>query len=229
MQPTKTIVVTGGNRGIGLEICRQLAEQGHRVVLASRDLEKGRAAAASLRGEVVPMALDLADPNSILAFAARLDAELPHLDVLVNNAGIIGSRRGLTTAPTEEVLELMQVNSEGPLRLTQLLLPLLHRAQGARIVNVSSLMGQLAALGGSHAAYRLSKAAMNAWTIQLAGELQAKGISVNAMCPGWVQTEMGGKSAPRTVAQGADTVVWLATAEKVPTGKFLHDRKVEAW
>jgi NAD(P)-dependent dehydrogenase (short-subunit alcohol dehydrogenase family) len=229
MSASKTILVTGGNRGIGLEICKTLAAQGHSVILGSRDLEKGKAAAARLKGNLQARQLDMADPESIRALAAALEKELPHLDVLINNAGIISSSKGSLTVGMDELQATMQTNYYGPFLLSQLMVPLLRKSKSGRIVNVSSGMGALADLRGGYAAYSLSKTALNAMTIMMASELRGENVLVNAMCPGWVRTDMGGANANRSVEQGADTAVWLATADKVPTGKFLRDRKEISW
>ena len=226
---SKIIVVTGGNRGIGQEICRQLAGMGHRVILCSRDLEKGKAAAAGMKGNVEVRVLDVGDEASIRQFAAELARDYERIDGLVNNAGVLPNSKGTMEVSMEEFRAVFEPNYFGPFLLSKLLVPLLRKSKGGRIVNLSSQMGGLDALSGGYAAYRLSKAAINALTLLMASELRSDGISVNAMCPGWVKTDMGGRGAPRSVEQGADTAVWLMTADQVPTGKFLSDRKVRAW
>lgn len=229
MAPAKIIAVTGGNRGIGQEICRQLAAQGHHVLLCSRDLEKGRAAAEAMQGRVEEWQLDVGDEDSIHKFATEVAQRYSHLDALVNNAGILLNSKGALRVNMEEMRSTFETNFFGPMLLSQLLAPMLRKAVSGRIINVSSEMGALKSLHSGYAAYRLSKAALNAMTILMAHELHGEGISVNAMCPGWVKTDMGGKGAVRSVAQGADTAVWLATATAVPTGKFLRDRKEIPW
>jgi NAD(P)-dependent dehydrogenase (short-subunit alcohol dehydrogenase family) len=222
------ILVTGGNRGIGLETCRQLAALGHTVLLGSRDHAKGQAAAATLSGNVQAVQLDMDDSASIAALAADLAARFGHLDVLINNAAVISTIPAATVAEAE-MKRVFQTNFHGPHALITALLPLLRRSPQGRIINLSSGMGALEDLTGGYAAYRLSKTALNALTILLANELRNEGVLVHAMCPGWVKTDMGGAGAQREVSQGADTAVWLATAPDTGTGKFWRDRKVIRW
>lgn len=228
MSTARTILVTGANRGIGLETCRQLAAQGHTVLLGSRDLAKGQSAAAQLPGHVTAVQLDMDDPASIARLAADLQRDHGHLDVLINNAAVI-SQPAATTVGDEEMKRVFQTNFHGPHALIRALLPLLRRSTQGRIINLSSGMGALDDLTGGYAAYRLSKTALNALTILLSNELRGDGILVHAMCPGWVKTDMGGKGAHREVSQGADTAVWLATTPDPGTGKFWRDRKVIRW
>lgn len=222
--------MSGANRGIGLEVCRQLGKQGHRVLLGARDLGKGEEAAARLRAEgigVEPVALDVADPDSI----ARLAAEGHEVDVLVNNAGVYRDDGQRPLDLDEDVLRAtLETNLYGALRLAQALAPGMAARGWGRIANVSSGMGQLAEMGGGGLAYRVSKAGLNVVTRVLANELLGRGVKVNSACPGWVQTRMGGDTAPRTVEQGADTIVWLATLpDDGPTGGFFRDRQPIAW
>ncbi|PYT11030.1 MAG: short-chain dehydrogenase [Acidobacteria bacterium] len=237
--PRKIAAVTGGNRGIGLETCRQLAKRGLKVVLAARDEAKGRAAAQRLRDEdldVDPARLDVADDESVRRFAEFLRKTYGRVDVLVNNAGIMidtndswsdGAASALK-AKVETIRQTMETNAYGALRVIQALLPLMPR-DGARIINVSSGMGQLTDMNGGWAGYRMSKTALNALTRIFADELKDTGIRVNSICPGWVKTDMGGAGATRTTEQGADTIVWLATERQVPTGGFFRDRKPIPW
>ena len=232
-------VVTGANRGIGFETCRQLARRGMTVVLAARDEARGRAAADSLGREGLDVRfarLDVADPESVGAFARFMQKEHGRVDVLVNNAGIMLEKHDSAGFPTvfeariETLRETMETNVYGALRVVQALRPLLpDRGDGARIINVSSGMGQLTDMNGGYAAYRISKAGLNALTRILADELKGTAIRVNSICPGWVKTEMGGEGAHRTTEQGADTIVWLATEPSVPTGGFFRDRKAIPW
>jgi len=224
----KIILVTGGNRGIGLGICKELAGQGHTVLLGSRTLDQGVSAASSLAGEIQVLKLDVTEEADIVRAVKYITDHHGQLDVLINNAGIISTGTGATFSEAREVKRVMETNFYGAWRVAQLMLPLLEKSREARIINMSSGMGALDDLDGGYAAYRMSKSALNALTILLANELRGK-ISVNAMCPGWVRTEMGGADASRSIEQGADTAVWLATAEKIPTGKFFRDRKVISW
>ncbi len=237
--PRKIAVVTGGNRGIGFETCRQLAKRGMKVVLAARDEAKGRASAQRLHDEgldVDPIRLDVTDEGSVRQFADSVRKTCGRVDVLVNNAGIMidtkdswsESASSVLKAKVETIRTTMETNAYGALRVTQALLPLMPR-DGARIINVSSGMGQLTEMNGGRAAYRMSKTALNALTRIFADELKDTGIRVNSICPGWVKTEMGGAGATRTTEQGTDTIVWLATENQVPTGGFFRDRKPIPW
>ncbi len=230
----KIVLVTGGNRGIGLEICRQLAEKGATVILTARDENKGAAARDALAKSGFSVGfqpLDVADSASIQALKNQLENEYGRLDVLINNAGIgVGNKKALD-ADFAEVKEIMATNFYGPWELTVALLPLLRKSKDARVINMSSGMGALDSLpAGSYAGYRLSKTSLNGLSMMLAGELGSENIAVNAMCPGWVRTGMGGQSAPRSVEQGADTAAWLALeASRKITGKFFRDRKEIPW
>ena len=234
----RVALVSGANRGIGLEVVRQLAKLGMTAVLGSRDRKKGAAAEAKLVSEGIEaplVALDVTDANSVASAVAHVHARFGRIDVLVNNAGIAldGSRSPVSSVlevSPEIVARTLDANTLGPLRLIQAVVPLM-RAQGyGRIVNVSSGLGQISAMGGSWPGYRMSKTALNALTRIVAAEVGSANIKVNAMSPGWVRTDMGGPSAPRSVAQGADTIVWLATLpDDGPTGLFFEDRKPIAW
>ena len=212
-------LVTGGNRGIGLEVCRQLAERGHDVVMGSRDVERGRAAGL----DVEVRKLDVADPASIAALA------LDRCDVLVNNAAIhYDTWQHAATADLAVVTEALEVNLLGAWRMTQALLPLLRRSPHGRVVNVSSGAGSITTMsGGGAPAYCVSKAALNAMTRLLAADLRP--ILVNAVCPGWVATDMGGPGG-RPVSEGAAGIVWAATLpDDGPTGGFFRDERPIAW
>ena len=226
-------LVTGANRGIGLEVCRQLAQHGYAVVLGSRDAGKGERAVAALGPEghtVRPYQLDVTDPGSIERARARVAAEFDRLDVLVNNAAILyDTWQRVLDADLAQVREALETNTFGGWSMVRAFLPLLRRSQHARVVNVSSEAGSLAAMGGGTPAYSLSKAALNALTRMLAAELRREGILVNAVCPGWVATDMGG-SGGRPVAAGAASVVWAATLpDDGPTGGFFRDGRPLPW
>jgi NAD(P)-dependent dehydrogenase (short-subunit alcohol dehydrogenase family) len=227
MNPPRTALVTGANRGIGLEVCRQLAALGLRVMLTARDLSKAQEAARSVRssGDIVPVRLDVTDPVSIRTLAGE------HVDVLVNNAGIlVDEDTGLLDLTADDLRATFETNLFAPIAVSQLFVPgMISRGYG-RIVNVSSQAGQLTSMGTYAPAYSMSKAALNAFTRQLAAATKGTGVLVNSACPGWVRTDMGGPGAPRSVEQGADTIVWLATlGAKGPTGGFFSDRKAIAW
>lgn len=238
MAEPRIALVTGANRGIGLEIVRQLARQGLIVVLGARDVEKGKTAAATLASEGLEAAvvgLDVTDEASVRDAIATVVDRQGRIDVLVNNAGILEEGfspedSSVLDAPVERVLETYQTNTVGPLRLIQAVVPHMQRCGYGRIVNVSSGAGQLADMLGGFPAYRMSKAALNALTRITAAELGPGDIKINAMCPGWVRTEMGGPNATRPVEKGAETAVWLATLPADgPTGGFFRDMKPIAW
>jgi len=229
MEETKIILVTGANRGIGLEICRQLASAGHRVILTARDEEKGRSAAASISGQVQFFRVDMADPASFKDVQNYIAGQFGYLDVLINNAGIMSSSLGFDQAVPDEIHRVMETNLFGVIGLTQALLALLQKSSAGRIINISSGMGALNDMAGGYAGYRLSKTALNSFTAVLAADLSATKIRVNSMCPGWVKTDMGGSGAHRPVEKGAETAVWLATAGQIPNGKFLRDKTVIDW
>jgi len=227
----RVALVSGGNRGIGLETCRQLAERSLTVILGSRDEESGRAAAEGLSGDVVVHQLDVADGKSVDRLATFVEDEFGRLDVLVNNAGISNDegQRGID-ADLDRVREALEANLLGAWRLCEVAIPLMQRNGYGRIVNISTGLAALEDMGGGSPAYRVSKTALNALTRILASELCGSGILVNSVCPGWVQTDMGGSRAPRPVEAGADTPVWAATLpNNGPTGGFFRDRRPIHW
>ncbi|HEY9876909.1 MAG TPA: SDR family oxidoreductase [Leptolyngbyaceae cyanobacterium] len=231
----RVALVTGANRGLGLETARQLAQQNIRVIIGSRDPEQGEAAAAQLKqqgGATVAHPLDVTNEDSIKKLSQFLESEFGRVDILVNNAGIMPDRSGGSVFSTEleSIREAMETNVYGPILLAQTLVPAMKQQNYGRIVNVSSGLGQLAEMGGGYTAYRLSKTALNAATRILADEVGGSNIKVNAVCPGWVQTDMGGPNAPRTPEQGADTIAWLATLpDDAPSGLFWRDRTPIPW
>jgi NAD(P)-dependent dehydrogenase (short-subunit alcohol dehydrogenase family) len=220
-------LVTGANRGIGLEVCRQLAQAGFEVILTARDAAKGEAAAAALRQEglkVTPRQIDVSDAPSIEAARDWLQRERGVLDVLVNNAAInYDTWEDVLTADFTVVEDALRTNTLGPWRTTLAFLPLLRRSPHPRVVNVSSQAGAWSSLTGGTPAYNLSKLALNGLTRMLANRLQRDRILVNAVCPGWVATDMGGAGG-RPVQDGAASVVWAALLpDGGPTGGFFRD------
>ena len=224
-------LVSGGNRGIGLEIVRQLAERGITTILGSRDEENGRAAAEGLSGNVVVHQLDVSDEESVGRLASFVEGEFGRLDVLVNNAAISNDdgQRGVD-ADLDRVKEALEANLFGAWRLCEIAIPLMRRNGYGRIVNVSTGLAALEDMGGGSPGYRVSKTALNVLTRILASELRGSGILVNAVNPGWVQTDMGGSGATRPVEDGAESLVWAATLPNSgPTGGFFRDRQPVAW
>ncbi len=238
MAAPRVALVSGANRGIGLEIVRQLARSGLTAVIGTRNAEKGLAAADTLKSEgleVTVVELDVDDEKS----AARAIAEMKRLfgrcDVLVNNAAILidgpgGFDASLFELASDVARRTFETNVLGPLHLIKAAVPLMRELRYGRIVNISSGAGQLSDMRSGFPAYRMSKAALNALTRITAAELRDVNIKVNAVCPGWVRTEMGGPNADRSVEQGAETPVWLATLpDNGPSGGFFRDKKPIPW
>jgi NAD(P)-dependent dehydrogenase (short-subunit alcohol dehydrogenase family) len=230
----RTALVTGGNRGIGLEVCRRLGGLGFRVLLAGRNRHAVHEAAALLRREgalVEPRILDVTDERGIRRLAEGVETELGGVNVLVNNAAVLlGEDETVLSAPVDEYRRSMEANVYGPLVLCQALMPGMLRRRYGRIVNVSSGAGQLASMTDYAPPYSMSKAALNALTRLLAHTGLGRNVLVNAVDPGWVRTDMGGPAAPRSVDEGADTIVWCATLpDGGPTGSFFHDRRAMPW
>ena len=223
-------LVTGANRGIGLEVARGLGRDGMRVLLGSRDAARGEAAAAELRDEgldITPVELDVADPGAMAAVGPAVEAAGGRLEVLVNNAGVYPTGRA-SRIDFGVVEETWQANAAGAWRVAVAAIP--YMDAGARIVNVSSGAGSLTTMDGSMPAYNVSKAALNAITRVLAADLEGRGILVNSVCPGWVRTDMGGAGASRSVEEGAGSVLWAARlAPDGPTGGFFRDGHPVPW
>lgn len=236
---SRVALVTGANRGIGLAAAGTLARHGFKVVMTARDPHRGEAARQTLEDSGLGVELRLLDivrDAEIRALARWLRTAHGRLDVLVNNAGIMTESRRAEDSHSADplkvsprvLLEHFNVNTLGAVRLIQAVVPLMP--DDGRIVNISSGMGQLAHMNGGYLAYRLSKTALNAATIVFANELRPRGIGVYAVCPGWVQTRMGGSRAPRSPREGADTIAWLATARPAPeSGRFYRNRRVLEW
>jgi NAD(P)-dependent dehydrogenase (short-subunit alcohol dehydrogenase family) len=231
----RVALVTGANRGIGYEICRQLGRAGHAVALTARDETRGGAAACRLRQEGLPVrfyALDVTAPEAARRVAAAVESELGRLDALVNNAAIaIDARACLATVDLAVMRQTLETNLLGALACCQAFLPMMRRQQYGRIVNVSSGRGSFSRLATGGAGYRISKTALNALTVILADELAGTNVLVNAMTPGWVRTRLGGLlKAPRSIQEGAETAVWLATLpDGGPHGKFFKERQELPW
>ncbi|MDZ3837305.1 MAG: SDR family NAD(P)-dependent oxidoreductase [Rhodospirillales bacterium] len=231
MAAKSRVLVTGGNRGIGLAIVERFAKEGHSVLLAARDLAAGEAEASRLRAEsldVRALRLDVGEEASVEAALAELDGAAAQVSVLVNNAGILPEGT-LLDMPWADVAASFAVNVMGPLRVARGLAPAMAERGYGRIVNVSSGWGSFAEGLDGPGVYGVTKAALNALTVRLARELP-EAVKVNAMCPGWVRTRMGGAGAPRTPEEAADTAYWLGTlADDGPSGGFFRDRRLIAW
>lgn len=227
----RIVLVTGANRGIGLAIARQLAELGNQVLLGSRAAKAGEDAANSLRRlglDVEPVHIDLTAAATIDAAISTIEKTGRQVDALVNNAGVL-HEKPLLELTDEEIADSISVHLAGPLRLIRALAPNMIARGYGRIVNLSSGWGSFAERLGGPGMYGVTKAALNALTVRLAKELPPA-VKVNAMCPGWVRTRMGGEDATRSPDEGADTAVWLATLpEDGPTGGFFRDRKPIEW
>jgi NAD(P)-dependent dehydrogenase (short-subunit alcohol dehydrogenase family) len=232
-QDAKIALVTGGNRGLGFETGRQLAELGHTVVLGSRDPARGADAVGKLEtlGLVAEsVALDVTHAGSATDAVDEVISRHGRLDVLVNNAGIRLDMGRLLDAADDVMTEMLAVNVVAQLRMAQLVVPHMQQNGYGRIVNVSSMLGQMSSMGGGQGTYRVSKACLNAVTNMLAVDIGPGPVKINSASPGWTRTDMGGSSAARSVEEGADTIVWLATLPPSgPTGGFFHDRKLIDW
>jgi NAD(P)-dependent dehydrogenase (short-subunit alcohol dehydrogenase family) len=228
-------LVTGAGRGIGLEVCRQLSKKGHRVILTARDAARGLAALEVLeRDEAVAdfHVLDVTDPSSAAKTRDDVMRAYGRLDVLINNAGVLLEDWGdsALTTPLDTFHKTLDANFFGALHMCQAFVPVMKKQGHGRVVNVSSEAGQLEGMAAGAAAYRVSKTALNALTRNLGLEMEGTDVLVNAACPGWVRTDMGGAAAPRTPQQGADGIVWLATLPKGgPQGGFFQDKKRLPW
>jgi NAD(P)-dependent dehydrogenase (short-subunit alcohol dehydrogenase family) len=223
----RTVLITGANRGLGFNLASVLARRGWTIYIGARQLSDAVDAAETLAGhDVHPLQLDVTNEADLAAVAAL---NLP-IDVLINNAGVAAAWNGLADAPSSELLDSFMTNALGPFRLTQMLAPAMAARGWGRVVNVSSGMGGITEMGAGAPAYRISKAALNAVTKVAAEELKGSGVLVNAVCPGWIATRMGGENAPRSVADGVASVLWaIDQADDGATGKFLRDGVELAW
>lgn len=227
--------MTGANRGLGFETARQLVSNGLYVVLSGRDgtaLERARRNLAEEgQRRAVTVQMDVSSVESITAARRALTAQVGRVDVLVNNAAVLlGENDDVLSIPLDEYRRTFETNLFGVLEVCRAFVPEMARAGYGRIVNVSSGAGQLATMSAYAPAYSISKAALNAFTRLLAHTYRADGVLVNAVDPGWVRTDMGGPSAPRSAQEGADTIVWLATLPaEGPTGGFFRDRRPIEW
>ena len=229
-QQEKIALVTGANKGIGFEVACQLAAKGFRTFIGARNEKAGRDAAKKISERATFLKIDVSDHKSIKKAATEFERAVDHLDVLVNNAGILLDEDKTILTMTPEIFETtMRTNTLGPILIAAAFEPSLRNSSAPRIINVSSGGGQLTdGADGWAPGYCISKTALNGVTVQLATALPK--FAVNSVCPGWVRTDMGGAGANRSVEEGADTIVWLASeAPQELTGKFLRDRKEIPW
>lgn len=235
----KIALVTGANRGLGFETAKQLGLKGFKVYMASRDEQKGKAACDVLKSmgmQAEPIKMDVTKTKEIRDAVDMLKRNNEVPDVIVNNAGVFlesltetGTSTSVLIVDPVIILKTIETNTMGPLKLFQALVPLMRDKDDARIINISSGMGQLTDMGGNWPGYRMSKTSLNALTKILQAEVADSNITVNSVCPGWVKTDMGGDTAPRTVEEGVKTTIWLATMENPPAGKFFRDCQEIAW
>lgn len=232
----KTALVTGANRGLGLETARQLLNKGFFVFLGIRDMTQKDDLFKELgasENNAMAIKLDVTKTADLKTAQDQIRRAHKGLDVIVANAGVFLDPRTEKHSALEVdpiiILKSIEVNTMGPLKLFQVLVPYMIENGGGRIINISSGMGQLSEMGGHFPGYRMSKVALNALTIMLSQEHSEDGILVNSVCPGWVKTDMGGENATRTVEEGVETTIWLATADEIPSGKFFRDKKEIPW
>jgi len=237
----KIAIVTGANRGIGLEICKQLLMQGYYVVLTARNVDKGQTEVenlTSISSNIEFFKLDVQQQHDVDSLYEYINEKFSRCDVLVNNAGIFPDPRNdlenswpsILTADIETIQNGIDCNTYGTLRLCQAFIPLMKKNNYGRVVNLSSGMAQLSDMNGCCPGYRISKTAINVITRIIADELTEENILINSMCPGWVKTDMGGQDATREIPEGADTAIWLSMLpDDGPSGKFFRDRQVIPW
>ncbi len=229
----KIVLITGANRGIGLEIGKQLLANDFTVVFTMRNMAIGRPIVNDIRKEYKKAwfhQLDVSEEQSIADVVTYIDEACERIDVLINNAAILHDENHASVQVSlKDMRETMETNLYGPMMVTRAMIPFLKRSDDPRVINLSSTMGQLSTMGAGYGAYRISKTALNALTVIQSKELASDGIKVNSMCPGWVKTEMGGPNAIRSLEEGTETVVWLATSGNIPSGKFFKDKKEIPW
>jgi NAD(P)-dependent dehydrogenase (short-subunit alcohol dehydrogenase family) len=230
----RVALVTGANRGMGLETCRQLLARGLRVVLAGRDegaAERARRSLGDASRNAMAVRVDVTDPESIEAAHRTVVERFGGVDVLVNNAAVLLLENAdVLSIPADAFRQTFETNLFGAIEVCRAVVPTMAERGYGRVVNVSSGAGQLASMSTYAPAYSMSKAALNAFTRILAASYRDRGVLANAVDPGWVRTDMGGPSAPRSLEQGVETTVWLATLPSDgPSGGFFHDRRKIAW
>lgn len=236
MDADKVALVTGGNRGLGLETCRSMAAAGYRVLMGCRDLDAGIETVQSLENDRInAVQLDVSSQQDIDNLVRLIQTQYGKLDVLINNAGVLldaklGQPASIVDADVDVLMQTLRINTVAPIAIINAMLPLMEVVDDARIINISSAMGQLSDMGSQYAGYRISKTALNAATLIFAAELDPAKFKINAVSPGWVRTDMGTDNADLSVAEGVDTTVWLATsADAKHSGGFYRNRELINW
>lgn len=243
MSSPRIALITGANKGLGLETARQLGKQGLTVLIGTRDLARGASAVQALAQDgvqAVAIPLEVTDAASIAAAVSQVTKQYGYLDILINNAGVLdyAADSGVETTSIETFRRVFETNLFGVIAVTQAFLPLLKKSASARIVNLSSILGSISEHADPNSmiypmrwpAYDASKAALNMYTVELAHTLKDSKIKVNAAHPGWVKTDMGGEQAPMEIVDGAKTAVALATIDDHgPTGGFYHRGVIMRW
>ena len=227
----KNIFVTGGNRGIGRGLVEEFSKDNN-VIFSARNTEKAQLIIDTLGGKNIDyVIMDVGDSESVQKGIKNLKSRMSSVDVLINNAGILipGLKHKIDAIDTDDdsIMETFNINTVGALRVCKAIIPLMPPM--SRIINISSGMGQMEGMGTGSLAYRLSKSALNAMTIVLSQELMVKSIKVNAICPGWVQTDMGGYDATLTVNESADSIKKFTLSDNFPNGKFLRHGEELVW
>ena len=236
MAETKIALVTGGNRGLGLATCEALVTCGYQVLMGCRTIEAGQRAASGIDSELIEVVqLDVASDKDIENLARLIETKYGRLDVLINNAGVLldaelGQPASICDATPDVIRQTLEINTVAPIAIINAVLPLMNLVDDARIVNISSGMGQMSGMGSQYAGYRISKAALNAMTLIYSLELDPQKFKINAVSPGWVRTDMGTRGADLSVEEGVDTAVWLATSDDAQhSGGFFRQRKLIDW
>lgn len=229
----KIALITGSNRGIGYATAKELLKKEYKVILTSRSQENGEKAFNKLKefGELYFHQLDVTNRESINQIVEYIENTFGQLDILINNAGInYDTWHTASNASMEEVIETMNTNLFGAWRMSQAIISIMKKQGYGNIVNVSSGAGAFNEMDERTPGYSISKAAMNALSIKLALELREDNIIVNSVCPGWVRTDMGGITAPRSPRKGAETIIWTAELKEISlSGKFFRDKKEIQW
>src|SRR5262245_25011185 len=231
---SRVALVTGANRGLGLETCRQLLAQGLRVAMTGRSqtaLDRALNGVNAQHDRAIAIQMDVTDVSSIKAARRAIQKQFGHVDVVVNNAAVLlFESTAVLETPIDGFRETFETNCFGAIEVCREFVPTMAERRYGRVVNVSSGAGQLSRMSTYAPAYSISKAALNAFTRILAATYRDSGVLANVVDPGWVRTDMGGRSAPRSVQEGADTTVWLATLpDNGPTGGFFRDRRQVEW